>query len=334
MARGTVYNNIVSEEKWNAVNKDNKELLKEWLVYLTSVDRSHETISQYENDIRICFVWMLENANNKFFVDINKRDIMKFQNWMLTELKLSSGRIRRLKSTVSSLSNYIVNVLDDVYPDFKNIVNKIPAPVNEPVREKTVLADEEVEKVLQELFENKKYQLACVLALAAYSGSRKSELLRFKVSYFKDEYIKNGLYSTPEKIKTKGRGSAGKKLTRFVLAAPFKPYFDKWMEERKIKGIPDDIDDLFVVYQNEQWNPMKVSTLDNWTESLTKMFGKDFYFHCLRHYFCTSLYRANIPAEIIKEVIGWQSVQMVSTYTDIEASEEFDKYFDDDGIKK
>ena len=79
---------------------------------------------------------------------------------------------------------------------------------------------------------------------------------------------------------------------------------------------------------------MKVSTLDNWTESLTKMFGKDFYFHCLRHYFCTSLYRANIPAEIIKEVIGWQSVQMVSTYADIEASEEFDKYFDDDGIKK
>jgi len=333
MARGTVYNNIVSDEKWKEVNKENKELLSEWLVYLTSVDRSHETISQYENDLRIFFVWMLENAGNKFFIDINKRDIIKFQNWTLTELKLSSGRIRRLKSAVSSLSNYVVNVLDDVYPDFKNIINKIPAPVNEPVREKTVFMPEEVEAVLKTLSDAGKHQMACVLALAAYSGSRKAELLRFKVSYFLEENVKNGLYSTSEKIKTKGRGSKGKPLTKFTIYSKFKPYFDAWMEDRKKKNIPDTIDELFVVYKDEKWIKMDATLLSSWAKTLAKMFGRDFYFHSMRHLFTTELYRAGIPSEIIKEICGWQNLEMVSTYVDIEASDEFDKYFDENGIK-
>lgn len=333
MARGTVYNNIVSEEKWNLVNKDNKELLSEWMEYLNSVDRSKETVLQYENDARIWFVWCLENANNKFFIDINKRDIMKFQNWLLNELKLSPGRIRRLKSTISSLSNYITNVLDDVYPQFKNIVNKIPAPVNEPVREKTVFTPEEVESVLKKLVDTKKYQMACALALAAYSGSRKAELTRFKISYFAEENIKNGLYYTPEKIKTKGHGTRGKPLTKFTIYSKFKPYFDLWMNDRKEKNVPDDIDDLFVVYANGIWTKMNPSTLSNWAETLSKLFQRDYYFHAMRHFFTTELYRAGIPSEIIKEICGWSSVQMVSTYTDIEASEEFDKYFDDNGIK-
>lgn len=333
MARGRVYNNITSEEKTKLINPKNMRLLEDWKEYLSSSDKSQETIDQYQSQTIIFFTWLLDNADNKFFVDVTKRDIIKYQNYLLNTLKVSSSRVRSLKAAISSLSNYIVRILDDTYTGFKNIVNFIPAPNKELVREKTVLEPEEVERVLSELTNAKKYQLACVLALAAYSGNRKSELLRFKVSFFKDEYIISGMYRTPEKIKTKGRGKAGKMLNRLVLASAFKPFLVAWLEERERLGVSNTIDDLFVIYRNGEWIPMQISSLNNWTEQLTKLFGNDFYFHAMRHYFCTALQKAKIPPEIIKQIIGWENLEMVSLYTDIEAIDELDKYFNDDGIK-
>ncbi|MCD3340478.1 integrase, partial [Clostridium botulinum C/D] len=171
----------------------------------------------------------LEHNKNKFFIDFTKRDIMKYQNYMLNKMNLSSNRIRRLRSAISSMSNFIEAMLDDEYPNYRNIVNKIPAPVKQAVREKSIFEDEEIQKLLDYLVDKKQYQKACVLALAWASGSRKSELLRFPVSYFIPENIKYGsLYKTPEKIKTKGRGSKGKMIYRYVLISKFQQYLDLW----------------------------------------------------------------------------------------------------------
>jgi integrase len=158
-------------------------------------------------------------------------------------------------------------------------------------------------------------------------------LTRFKVSYFKDEYIVNGLYKTPEKIKTKGRGKLGKQIPRFTISNYFKPYLELWLNKRKELGVPEDIDNLFVTYKDETWQPIKVSTLDSWTANLGKILNVDFYFHSLRHYYTTMLYKSGVPSEIIKQIVGWESVEMVSCYTDVQVEDELDKYFTDDGIK-
>lgn len=333
MARKTIRNNVFSEEKWALVSKQNKELLNDFIEYLRSTDKSPTTIYAYEDDIKICWIWNLENNDNKFFVDFTKRDIMKYQNYMLNTMSLSSNRIRRMKSTISSLSNFIESMLDDLYPSFRNIVNKIPAPVKQAVREKTILTEEQIDKLLNYLVENKRYQQACLVALAACSGSRKSELLRFKVSYFTPENILYGsIYKTPEKIKTKGRSSKGKLIHRYVLSTKFQPYLDLWINERKELGI--DIDDLFVTRENGKWVTAKISTLDSWTELFTKVLGVDVYLHSFRHFFTTYLSESNIPSEVIKNLVGWESVEMVSLYTDTEVDDELGKYFDEDGIKQ
>ncbi len=332
MPRKTVYNNIVTEELWNKVNEENKELLEEFLEYLQSTDKSPTTINSYNSDIQIFFVWNLQKNKNKFFVDINKREIMKYQNYLLNELKHSSNRIRRLKSSISSMSNFIESMMDDLYPDFRNIINKVPAPVKQPVREKTVLTEEQVQELLDYLVENKKYHHACVFALALASGSRKAELLRFKASYFQDENIKYGaLYKTPEKIKTKGRSSKGKMLNRYILVSKFKPYFDLWMKQREELGIEGE--ELFWVKYG-QWKPADVTTLDSYAKTFSKILGIDFYWHSLRHYFTTELCKANIPANVVKDIIGWESTAMVDIYNDTEVDEELGKYFDESGIKE
>lgn len=334
MARGTVYNNIVEEGNYDLVLEENKELLDEFCDYLNSIDRSDLTIKGYISDIKIFFIWNLEHNKNKFFVDFTKRDMIKYQNFMLNNMKLSSNRIRRLRASISSLSNYIEAILDEDYPQFRNIINKIPAPEKQEVREKTILQDEDVQKLLDSLVEKGEYQQACALALAWASGSRKSELLRFKVSFFTDENVIYGsLYKTPEKIKTKGRSKKGKPLNKFVLKNKFKPYFDLWMQEREKLGV-ENFDEIFVIKKIDGWQPMKESSLNYYAQQFSNFLNVDFYFHCLRHNFTTELIKAGIPAEVIKDIVGWSSLDMVNLYTDIKIDDRLGDYFNEDGIKE
>jgi site-specific recombinase XerD len=332
MPRKTEQHSIVTPELWDAVSKENKELMNEFVEYCKSTSKSPQTIEGYTNDIMIFYVWNLQNNNNKFFIDLTKRDVMKYQNWLVNDLKVSSNRVRRLKSSISSMSKFIEAIMDDLYPDFRPIINKVPAPPKQDVRDKTVLSDEQVDYLLNYLVEKGKYQQACAVALAVASGSRKSEILRFKVSYFVDENIKyNALYKTPEKIKTKGR-SLGKYIYRYVLVKQFKPYFDLWMKQREELGIVGE--ELFWNKRNGVWKPADIVTLNSWSLTFSKILGVDWYWHCNRHYFTTALCQANIPADIIKDIIGWESTDMVSIYNDTEVDDEIGKYFDADGIKQ
>lgn len=308
---------------------------KDFLDYLRSIDRSPNTIDAYANDLKIFWVYLLQHCNNKFFIELSKREISKYQSYCLTEWKWSPARMRRVKSTLSSLSNYVESMLDDEFENFKPIIRKIENPVNEKVFTKTVLEDSQLEELLDILVEKGKYDKACILSLAMNSGRRKSELPRFKVSYFDDENIIYGsLYKTPEQIKTKGRGSRGKRLTCYTLSKPFKPYFDMWMNYRKENRIESEW--LFPKKVGGKYidEPMESKTLDSWAETFGRLLGVDFYFHSLRHYFTTACARSGLPDNVIQMLIGWSSLDMVSLYKDIEADEEFEKYFADGEIKK
>lgn len=333
MARTTVYNQITDEERIKQINPDNKQLAEDFLDYLSSIDRSPGTIRGYKNDLDIFFVWNLEHNGDKNFIDIKKREFARFQGFALNEWGWGSRRIRRVKSAISSMSNFIENILsdeDEDFEDYRSVIKKIESPPNEAIREKTVLSDEEVDEFLELLVSQKKYQKACVFALAAMSGARKSELLRFKVEFFSDENLifDGALYKTP-KIKTKGRGKNGKMINKYVLC-DFKKYFDLWMKERSELGI--DSEWLFVSNNNGVWEQMKVATLNSWAKSFSRMLGKDFYFHCNRHYLCSKMKRYNIPDNVIQEFFEWTSMEMVNIYNDNNVSDEFGKYFSKNGL--
>ena len=336
MARKTNKVLQTTEEEIKLILPENIELMEEFLDYLETTDHSPTSINVYKNNLYIFFVYCQKHLKNKDFVNIKKRDIMNFQGYMVKN-ELSPARIKNIKSTLSSMSNFIENVLDEdeKWENFKNIINKIPSPAKQEVREKTILEDEDCQRLLDYLVENKMYQQACVFALAWASGRRKSELLRIKRSHISDENLMYGsLYKTPEKIKTKGKGSKGKQLNVYVLKNKFKKYFDLWMEERERLGVPDDIDEIFVSKKKTGWQPMKISTLDSWTVKFSEFLEVDFYFHCMRHNFTTAMHKANIPASIIKDLIGWESLEMVSLYTDVEVDDELGKYFSEDGIRQ
>ncbi len=99
--RTIVYNEITSEVKLTQVNPDNIQLEEDFLEYLESVDRSQGTISQYKANLHIFWCWNLEYNKNKFFVELTKRELVKFQNHTINEWGWSPSRIK----TVMTLNN-------------------------------------------------------------------------------------------------------------------------------------------------------------------------------------------------------------------------------------
>lgn len=301
------------------------------------MDRSPQTLQGYRNDLKIFWVWCLEYNNNKYFPELTKREIAKFQNHALNTWGWSSNRIRRVKSCLSSLSNYIQNVLDDE-PEFENykpIIRRIENPVKEPVREKTILSDEQVDYLLDTLVERKQYEMACAFAIAAYSGMRHAELLQMKPEFFNSEhFVYDAMWKT-DKVRAKGFGKNGKQISKFVLYGA-KPYIDLWMKEREEKRI--DSEWLFVTpsinseTKERTWKQRK--SVDAWITTAEQILGVDVYLHCFRHYTCTRLHRLNLPSHVIQEFFAWSSADMLTIYNDLTAEDEFGKYFDKDGVKE
>ena len=331
MPRKTKHNDITNPELLKQVNPENMQLMDDFLDYLRSIQRSEGTVDGYRSDLSIAFVWNLKYNNNAFYCDWTKRNIIKYQNWLLNENGNSPARIRRLKAALSSLGGFVENILDDEYPDFRNIINKVESPINQPVREKTVWKDEELQDLLNKLVELKAYDKACYLALAMYSGRRKSELCRFKVSDFDDSRLVCGgaLYKSAP-IKTKGR-SGGKYVPCYVLAKRFKPYFDLWMNARREYGIESEW--LFPV-KTAPDKHIPISTANSWANTYSRLSGRHAYPHSLRHFFTSELSRAGIPDRVIQDIQHWTSGDMVRIYIDSDTDEELEKYFCEDGIKK
>lgn len=334
--RTTIYNEITSDEKLQLVNEDNIQLEEDFLEYLASIDRSKGTIKQYKANLHIFWCWNLEANKNKFFVNLTKREIAKFQSHALNVWQWSPKRMRTVKATISSLSNYVENILDDEYEGYKPIVRKIESPADEVVRVKTVFKEEELKGLLDNLIKNEDYMKACMLALAMYSGKRKAELTRFKASYFIDDNLicSGALYKTPEKMVTKGRGQRGKLLDVYTLAKPFKPYLEYWLKERERLKIASDW--LFPKYKSGEYidEHVDISLLDSWARTFSNYLKKPFYWHSIRHYFTTQLSESGLPDGIIQDVQGWASSDMVRIYVDTDSEKQFEKYFGSEGIKK
>lgn len=331
MARKTKMNSITSPELLAQVNPDNQQLLKDFLDYLRSIQRSETTIFGYENDIQIAFVWALQNIGNAFFVKWTKRNIVAYQNWLLNNNENSPARIRRLKASLSSLSNYIECVLDDEFPDFRNIINKVESPVNQPTREKTILTDDDVDKLLNILLERGKVEAACGVALMAYGGRRKAEICRFKMSDFADDkLVCGGSLWRSDPIKTKGRGN-GKYLNCYTLVHKFKPFLDKWIEYREQNNI---VSEWLFPDMNDYSKQMPTSTINSWMTTASNIMDMPIYAHAFRHKYTTMLSEEGIPDNVIKEIQGWSSLELVSVYVDTSAEKTLDKYFGEEGIKK
>jgi site-specific recombinase XerD len=319
MGRKTFRKIITSPELIEQINTENSKLATAFLKE-KATRSSAMTINSYRCDLNLFFVWNVLNNENKLFTDIKKLELASFFSFAVDELKWGSSRLNRLRSTLSSFSIFIEKFMDDSYPNFSNIVLKtIESTPKNQRREKTILSNEQVESALAYFKENDS-QIACWLALGAFSGSRFSELLRFDVSIIDYNHVAFGdlFLETTRQVRSKGRGRDGKLLYKYILRERFWQYYSKWIKDRKLilENKNQSHDMLFI---KTDGSPANDGTVHSWITQIEEFLKVPFYAHSLRHFLVTEFSRKNIPPQLIQALVGWESLSMVTLYCDLEA---------------
>lgn len=321
--RETFKKKITTPELTAQFNPENVKLVKRFLKY-KNTSRSDGTVLGYTSDLNIFMTYNLLYNDNKFFVDLKKLELADYFGYGVEELKWSSNRFSRMRSALSSLSEFIERFFDEEYPNYRNIVLKaVDLMAKAPVREKTVLTEEQVNNLLDYLANTlKRPNEACLLALGIGSGARVSELLRFNPSIISEENtaFDDLFLETLKPIKTKGFTKQGKMLTKYIVKDIFLPYYSVWMIEREkiMKEHNQEHDSLFITRDGK---PATLHTIKGWIEKWEKFLEIPFYFHCLRHYTVTHLTRLGLDSDFIIEIMGWSSAEMYKVYNDLTAKE-------------
>jgi site-specific recombinase XerD len=319
MTRKTFRRIIVTPELLEQVNKENIKLRDSFLKE-KKTRSSATTIEGYLSDLNIFFCWCVLYCDNIRFVDFRKLQIAEFFGFCADELGFGSARYGRMKSCLSSFSNFIEKFYDQEYPNFRNIILKsVESMPKNPTRDKTVLSEEEVDFIFRSLEENEEHQVSCWFALAIASGCRFAELLRFSLDLVDpNKTAFDGIFlETTKSIKTKGRGRQGKMLVKYILKDIFLGRYNTWLIERQKVLDKNNIQHNFL-FIKKNGEPADDSTARGWVNKIQKYVSKPFYAHSLRHNFTTRLAKAGLPTELIQDIGGWSSEGMVKIYNDLE----------------
>lgn len=329
MARKTFRKVITTPEKIEMIEQSNKKLVERFLRYMSQT-KSDGTIKVYKSNFDIFFCWNLDYNDNKPFEEIRKIEMQDFFAFCSEKLQYSPNRFAQMHSSLSSLSTYIENQLDEIerYENFRNIVQKIEKPVKEPVRKKTIIPPEKIDWLTSELKKESKedpyvFQQALYIMLSVSAGTRLNETLRITTDIIdEDTTAFDGLFLvTKEQIKTKGRGRTGKMLYKYIIKDLFLPWYKEWLPIRKKIMKDNGVEEHNAIFIKRNGEPIKINSVSMWTKKWTEMTGLDIYAHSFRHYFVTYLSRIGLEAELIQSIVGWTSSDMVAIYNDLRIDE-------------
>lgn len=180
MGRGTgVYNNVFTEELWEEVNPENKDILEDWMAEYKQQKKAKSTLKQYYNDARIVFIYILQHHRNKSILKLNKKDFRNFSLWSSEECGHSSNRTNRLKATINSMLAFCED--DDDYDYDVNYAKKVKGVPRQRVKDDDddfFFTYEEFVKVRKILLDKGRLQDCVLWCLGFDSAGRKNELFQ------------------------------------------------------------------------------------------------------------------------------------------------------------
>ena len=307
-------NNLFDKHLYDTeVNKENKELLSDYVLELKSKGRAVKTIYQYEADIKGFFCWIQKEQGNKSILDLKKRAFRQFF-LSLQENGTSSARVNRFQSSIRNLLAFAEED-EDEYDYANNAMRSIKGVAGEKVRDIVFLTDKQVTIILDKLLEKEKYQMALYLSLSYDSAARRNEILQVK----KDGFLDNKMTNTV----------IGKRAKKFQLL-----YFNRTKEIAKLyfeqRG-EDSFESLWIAGDGENRRERSYESLYSFVlvfrQILEDETGEyiDINPHCFRHsalenygdgthYVLKEMGKKSIPLEVLKVIANHESISTTQGY--------------------
>lgn len=267
-----VYNRFYTKQRWEEVNKYNKELMNDFLLELKAQKKSQETQRVYKNDLRIVLIYILLEEDNKPIYKLKKK---AYRNMMLylQGRGMSNARINAIFSALRSMLEFAS--LEEEYEDDLeiNYASKVKGLSKQKTREIVFLTNEEIEYLYSRLLEKKRYQQALLLALMYESAGRRNECY----AVTKDGITLDGNF-TNQVV-----GKRGKEF-KLLYNEKTKQAYELYMNRRG----EDDLDALWTTKSKGEKVPASYETLYAWVTSWRKILVEKFEYkefnpHSFRH---------------------------------------------------
>lgn len=303
---------LFNESDWNNLSEENRELYDDYLLELESQGKAVKTIKQYAFDLRAFFCWLVREKNNKFILDLKRRD---FRNFFLKLQRAgaSAARVNRFQSSVRNLLEFAC-VSEDYSYDV-NAMQHIRGLQKEPVREIVFLTDQQVNILIDELLKRKHYQKALWVSLAYDSAARRNEIHQVK----KEGFLENNQTNI-----VVGKRSKKFKLIYFNRT---KILFKLWMRQRG----EDGLETLWVTGKGNHKKPMTYETMysfvDEFREILKERTGEDVLLneHSFRHSAATNYENGThfVLREIRKNKLDIRLLQTLMHHSDVGTTQNY-----------
>ncbi len=326
----------VDQKEWNDVNEFNRYILEDFIN--NSLELSPKTRHTYESNLRIWFIWVKNNLNNKSQLYIKPLEFKRFQNWLINR-GCSSADINNKRSAISSLNGYIEIYYRDDYPTFRNFINKsIKRPPKALVNEKQPLTKEEFAHLIAVLKEHGEWQKVAYLEFTLDTGCRRAEsrqLLKTVVNATpvkKTKEVENPdgttsevevVYYQTHQIRCKGAGSTGK-MRRFLFSENTMQALKKWLE---VRG-EDDCEFMFVTNYGGGVHQVSETLFNTWAKNtFSKIIGRRAYPHQLRSSRATQLAEEDVDIKVIQKLLGHENASTTEIYIQTDDSDELEDLY-------
>ena len=212
--------------------------------FTNNVHLSPQSKKQYRSGIKQWFWWVHIKLKDKPMWRINKKDFLKYRNFLYNH-GLSSKSLSFKQCSVSTLCNFIeiFYIEDDVdeddenfelytnYQNFRNFTRNLPSLPTNTVYEKIKVTKDEYDFLMTELESRKDYLGMAWLATAFNAGARRAEIPQFKTEILSYPIEEDKNYILSHNIRLKGSGEAGK-VEKYMINFEAIKYMKLWVEKR------------------------------------------------------------------------------------------------------
>lgn len=327
VARGRVYNKFFTEELWAQVNKENKAILSDFLAEYRQRKKSPGTIKDYYQNLRIVFIYILKELDNKSILELNRKHFRGLSLYFSEECNMSPARVNSIQSACNSLLTFCEE--DDDYDYEINQSKKVKGLPRERVKDNDknfFFTFDEFIKVRDILVEREKLGLAALWSLSFDSAARRNEI--FQVT-------KHGLLNGNKTNIVVGK--RGKKFS-LVYLDDTKEIIRQYLEQRG----DDDIDSLWVKGSGDHKEQIRPETLYDRILYINKILEEvrgeecNIFFHTIRHSRLECLSQGT-DTRLLDEngnpkKFPLEKVQLVAHHSDISTTQCYLKCHDEEEI--
>lgn len=306
---GRKYIRYVTDEKYKKVNKDNIKLVDKYFNF-KNMNLSEASKKGYQSDFNQWLVYISENHDNKYILDIINEDVDDMvdllEDYVAFCTTVFGNNERRIQRRISSISSFFLYLRKKrkIKENPTDFLDRPSVGNGEKLQVKqTFLSKEQVEIIREGLQKDNDVQLELFFEFGLSTMARVNAISNVKLEQI--DFERNRVEDVLEK--------EGYKVTLFPSNRAME-LIQKWLQYRKDENIENEY--LFLTKYNSQWNRAKSGAFQSsWIKKIGKYIDVDeLHCHDLRHSGSNLLYHSGMSLEDVSKLLNHKGTQVTQDH--------------------